>query len=612
MNIDMLIVFGILALTIGLFVSDRLRLDLVALLALLGLTLTGILTPGEALAGFADPLVITIAGLFIVGAGLFQTGVADALGRQLARLAGESETRLISAIMLIVAFLSAFLSSTGTVAVFLPVVTSMARRARISATKLLLPLAYASLIGGMLTLIGTPPNIVVSNQLQASGLSPFSFFAFTPIGAVMLALGIAYMLLIGRRLLPDRTHLGGASDNHKSGPERRELLALYGLPGKLSRVRVETSSPLIGQTLAQANLRARYRINVVDIEPRAQATARRVRATRPETAIAAADVLIVKGLTEDVAQLVGEQHLTLLPAQNTADDILAPDINIVEVVLTPHSQLIGQSLRAARFRDAYQVTVLAILRLGEPLEAPTSQVELRFGDTLLVQGARRQIAWLLEERNDFVVIGQPPETAAPRLSARRAPIALAIMLGMLLLITFEWTPMVIAVLLAATAMVLTRCVSMEEGYRAINWESVVLIAGMLPMATALDKTGGMQAIANGLTATLGGFGPVALIAGLFVLTAIFSQFISNTATTVLMAPIALQAATTIGASPYALLMAVAIAASTAFATPIASPVNTLVLGPGDYRFSDYVRVGTPLLLLMMIASLIVLPLVFPL
>ncbi|MGQ9826706.1 MAG: SLC13 family permease [Roseiflexus sp.] len=609
----MIIVFGILMLTVILFAGDRLRLDVVALIAVLLLLLTGILTPAEALAGFSDPIVLIIAGLFIVGAGLFQTGVADALGQQLVRIAGTGETRLIVAIMLIVACLSAFLSSTGTVAVFLPVVVSLAQRTGISPTKLLLPLAYASLIGGMLTLIGTPPNIVVSNQLQSAGMAPFGFFAFTPVGVVMLAVGIVYMATVGRRLLPARAHLSVASRDGKTPLDPAALLTLYDLPGKLARVQVEPDSPLVGQTLAQANLRARYRVNVIDIEPQASHRMSALsQVARAEMMLKSMDVLLVKGTADDIAHLAKEQQVRVLATGVNPDDLITEETGIVELVLTPRSQLIGRALREARFQDTYHVLVLAILRMGAPLDAPTSRVELRFGDTLLVQGDRERIASLLDERNDFVVVGEIRHAPVRRAPTRRAMIALAIMAGMLILISFEIIPMVTAVLLAAIAMVLTGCLSMEEGYRAINWESVVLIAGMLPMATALDKTGGMSLIASGLTATFGAVSPLMLMTGLFMLTAIFSQFISNTATTVLMAPIALQAANELGVSPYPLLMIIALAASTAFATPVASPVNTLVLGPGDYRFTDFVRVGTPLLVVMLIASLLIVPVLFPL
>jgi di/tricarboxylate transporter len=465
----------------------------------------------------------------------------------------------------------------------------------------------------MLTLIGTPPNIVVSNQLQAAGMQPFSFFAFTPIGVIAFIIGLAYMLVIGRRLLPEHTRPVGAADRVEEAPTPLELAAIYRLPDNLFRVRVRRGSPMVGQTLAQTKLRSNYHVNVLEIQPvndQKPQTNKRSMAT-PETVLQIDDVLYVKGRAEDVSHLANEQVLGIMPRDDGADP-LSQELGVVEALLTPRSQLIGRTLQETRFRDTYGVTALAMLRLGKPIEGRTSQTELRFGDTLLVQGTWEHIAQLREERNSFVVVGQQRELTATRYETRRAPIAIASMLGMLVLITFNLLPTVTAVLLAAAAMVLTRCITVEEVYRTMNWESIVLIAGMLPMATALEKTGGMQLIATALTESLGAFGPIALMAGLFVLTSLFSQFISNTATTVLMAPIALQAAAGLGVTPEAFLMAVAIAASTAFATPIASPVNTLVLGPGGYRFLDFARVGVPLQLLVMIAALAALPMFFPL
>lgn len=621
MTPDVLLVFGILAATIVLFVSDRLRLDLVAMLALLALLLTGILTPAEALAGFSDPIVLIIAGLFVVGSGLFQTGVADLLGHGLARIAGDNETRLIVVIMVAVALLSAFISSTGTVAVLLPAVVSLALSARINPAKLLIPLAYGALLGGMLTLIGTPPNIVVNNQLRSAGLEPFSFFAFTPVGMVMLVLSIGFMLAVGRRWLPDRARQIGATDSAAPAPTKRDLLTTYQLADNLFRVRVRRGSPFVGQTLAQTQLRTHYRVNVLEVHPSTAGTRRahKRRATvngapRPvaaDTQLNLDDVLYVNGRADDVTRLAQEQVLGIVPNTANGDDLLSGELGVVEALLTPRSRLIGRTLSDTYFRSTYGVTVLAILRGGQPVEGLTAQTELRFGDTLLAQGTWEQIARLREERDQFVVIGQQRALTASHYDARRGPLAVAIMLGMLVLITLSIVPTVTAVLVAAVAMVLSRCITIEDVYRTMNWESVVLIAGMLPMATALEKTGGIQLIAAALTSSLGGIGPLAMMAGLFLLTSVFSQFISNTATTVLMAPIAIQAAAALDLSPYSLLMAVAVAASTAFATPIASPVNTLVLGPGGYRFSDFARVGVPLQVLLLIASLVVIPLLFP-
>ncbi|HMO56967.1 MAG TPA: SLC13 family permease, partial [Roseiflexaceae bacterium] len=492
------------------------------------------------------------------------------------------------------------------------VVVSVAQSARISPAKLLIPLAYASLIGGMLTLIGTPPNIVVSDQLRAATGTPFAFFSFTPVGALMMAIGIGYMLLIGRHLLPNRTRIAELAA--ESDPaDVNSLLESYQLPGNLYRLRVRQASPLVGQTPAQAELRTRYHVNILALQHAAHGRQAQqpTQPAQPDTPLQADDILVVKGSSQHVNQLAQEQLLGIQPAEDAAGNLIARELGIVEVLLTPRSRLIGRTLRDARFRDTYGVTVLAIMRLGEPVSGLTSQTELRFGDTLLVQATWAQIGELRREHNDFVVVGEPRGVETARYDTRRAPLALAIMVAMLAIITIEALPTVTAVLLAAVLMVLTRCVVIEDVYNTMSWESLVLIAAMLPMATALEITGGMIFIADAITGTLGSIGPLAVLAGIFALTSLFSQFISNTATTVLMAPIALQAAAGLGIAPEPLLMAAAVAASTAFATPIASPVNTLVLGPGGYRFGDFIRVGIPLQILLLLVSVLILPLLFP-
>lgn len=616
MTPDMLLVFSILAVTILLFVSDRLRLDLIAIMALLTLLLTGILTLDEALAGFSNPIVLIIAGLFVVGGGLFQTGVANKLGGWLARVAGKNEITMIVLIMVVVSILSAFISSTGTVAVFLPVVVSLALSAKISPSRLLIPLSFASLLGGMLTLIGTPPNIVVSDQLRDQGLEPFSFFAFTPIGLVMLTIGIVFMVFVGRHLMPDRssTQTIGAEEERTAQTPLADIATTYELPGNMFRLRLRRSSPLTGLTLAQADLRNRYYVNVLEKQawPDRYADPSPANPVTPETILETYDILHVQGTMEQITRLAREQGLGVLPTDGDEDRLMSKELGLVEVLLTPNSRLIGQTLKDVHFRRTYGATVLSVLRMGKPLETDLAETPFQFGDTLLVEGTWVSIDRLLRRRQDFVVVGQPREmTEAPQ-RTERATIAIVIMLGMLLLLTFQVLPTATAILLAATAMVLFRCLTMEEAYQSMNWESIVLIAGMLPMATALQKTGGIDFIANGLTGSFGAFGPLALMLGLFLLTSAFSQFISNTATTVLVAPIAYQAALSLEVSPYPLLMTVAIAASTAFATPIASPVNTLILGPGGYRFGDFAKVGIPLQLLIMLATLLVVPILFPL
>lgn len=615
MSPQMLLVFALLGATVILFASERVRLDLTALLLLLALLLSGILTPTEALAGFADPVVLTIAGLFVVGGGLTQTGVAHALGQWLSRITRGGEAGLIVLVMISVAVLSAFMSTAGATAIFIPIVVSLGWSTKVSPSKLLLPLAVGSLIGGMLTLIGTPPNLVVSGQLAAAGLPAFRFFDYTPVGLVMLVVGVGFMVLVGRHWLPDRSRhsFALADERAAEAPTLQELAAAYALPGHLFRVQLRPTSALVGQTLAELNLRARYHVTVLELRPW-QAGRNRpgpAQPVEPGTVLNPYDILNVHGLAEPVALMTQREGLDLLPNRDADGRPMSQELGMVELLLTPRSRLIGRTLQESRFRDKYGVTVLGIMRLGRPIVGDLATARLRFGDTLLVHGPWEKISLLREETRDFVMVGQPRELLEHHGTPKQAAIALLIMVGMLILITLEILPAVTAVLLAAIAMVLTRCLTMEDAYTAMNWASVVLLAGTLPLATALQKTGGVQLIAGQLTASLGQLGPHALLAGFFVLTSVLSQFISNTATTVLLAPIALQAALSLGLAPQPFLMAVAIAASTSFSTPVASLSNTLVLGPGGYHFSDFLKIGTALQTLMLVATLIVVPLLFP-
>jgi len=624
MTPQILLVYGILLAAIVLFVSERLRLDVVALLALLALSITGILTPDEALAGFADPVVIMIAALFVVGDGLFQTGVAQAMGRLPARLAGDSEVRLLVVIMILVAVLSGFMSSTGTVAVMLPVVMGLAWGRDISPSKLLIPLSVASLLGGMLTLIGTAPNIVVSNHLEAMGREPFGLFTFTPIGIVMVVIGIAFMAVFGRRLLPDRPSPGKPA-RLEDTPSIDEMAESWELRPQLFRIRLTEACPFAGCTLADADLPGTLGLTVLEIQeeatdapPPRTPRLRPGRAERgPEAVPAVADTvlevdhtLLVQGSADGVARLVGRGHAVLLE-EGVEGDPTGVETGIAEVLLTPRSRLLGRTLKELRFRDRYELSVAGIKRLGEPLEGDIRDTELRFGDMLLVQGPWTKIRLLQGERRDFVVAMAPREMGSALQPLDRAPAAVAIMVGMMILLTLGILPTVTAILVAAVAMVLAGCVTVQDAYRSVNWESVVLIAGILPMATALEKTGGMQLIVDALGQQMEGAGPLVLLVVLFVLTSALSQVISNTATAVLLAPIAFQLALGIGAAPEPFMMTIAVAASTAFATPVASPVNTLVLGPGGYRFGDFFKVGVALQFLVLIASILVIPFFFP-
>lgn len=615
MTLEIWIVFGILAATIVLFVSDRLRLDITALLALMALALTGILTPAEAAAGFGDTTVLLIAALFVVSDALLQTGIAEAMGRWLGRIAGTSEGRILVTMMLVVAPVSAFVSSTGTVAIMLPVVVSVANRAGISPSRLLLPLAYTALIGGMLTLIGTPPNIIASEARAGAGRDAFGFFSFTPIGVVVLGAAIAFLMTIGRRLLPSRVEPARAPVTTDQ-LSFEDLAAAYHVRGALARLRVRPDSPLIGRTIAESRLADDYETTVLAVHtwPPGTATPGAARPVNAATRFEAGDLLDVQIMTEQGAQLADTLGLDRVPPDNGS--LAGKDLVYLEVALTPRSRFIGQSIVEADVRNRFGVNVLGMQRLGRVFDGDFASEPLRFGDTLLVAGPAASLAPVVREQRyygDFVVVAAPAELEAQAGTplSPRWPLAVAILVVMLAAMVTNVLPTMIAAMLAALALALTGCVRLNTVYTRMSWESLVLIAAMLPMATALQKTGGAALIATALVDSVGASGPLALLAGIFLLTSVLSQFISNTATAVLVMPIALQASVGLGVAPEPLLMTAAIAASTAFATPVASPVNTLVLAPGGYRFADYARVGVPLQVLALIVCVAVTPLLFP-
>ena len=608
MTPDALFVFGLLAVTVILFASDRLRPDVVALLVILALSMGGPLTPSEAVAGFGDPLVLLIAGLFVVGEGLVRTGIAYQVGAWLARLAGTSEIRLLVLLMLAVAGLGAFMSSVGVVAIFIPVVLGITARLGIGPGRLMMPLAFAALISGMLTLIATPPNLVVNDALRTAGLQPFGFFSITPIGLLVLVLGIVYMMTLGRRLLPATPPQTGTAGRRQS---LQELAESYNLTGQLHRLRLDLDSPLFGQTVAQAQLRTHYGVTIVGIG-REERFSETVSPALANTEFHHADSLYVVGPDEAITTLCRAERLSRLLITESQQRGLVNELGLVEVMLPPDSELIGQTLQQAAFRSRHDLSVLGIRRNRQPLPGNLSEEKLAFGDILLIAGTWKLIYRLQNDQKDFLVLSLPAELSEVAPTYRQAPFALTILLAMVLVMTFGLLPNVVAVLLAALMMGLFRCLRMKDAYRSINWPSLVVIAGMLPLAKALEQTGGMTLIADGLVAGLGGFGPRILLAGVFLLAALVGLFISNTATAVLIAPVAIVAAQKLGVSPYPFAMTVAIASSAAFVTPVSTPGNTMVQAPGGYRFNDFVRVGLPLLLLVMVLTLLVVPLVLPL
>ena len=611
----------ILVLSAIFFVSGKIRSDIVALCALVALLVFQILTPDEALAGFSNSVVIMMIGLFVVGGAIFQTGLAKMISSRILKFAGKSEMRLFILVILVTSAIGAFVSNTGTVALMLPIVVSLAVSAEISPSRLLMPLAFASSMGGMMTLIGTPPNLVIQDTLVSAGYDSLSFFSFLPVGLVCVAVGILVLLPLSKLFLSKREK----KSDKRSGKTLQQLVNEYGLSHNLFRLRVVEHSSLLGKTIVELDIRRKYGLNILEVR-RGDLSKHRFLKTitqklaDPDTTMQGGDILYVSGDFQKAKQFSLDYALELLDGHTTeetkdADKSLAfYDIGIAEIVFMPASTLINRTVKEIGFRDKFNVNVLGICRKKEYLLQDLGNEQVHGGDVLLVQGAWENIARLSREDTDWVVLGQPLAEAAKVTLDYKAPVAAAIMLLMIVMMVFDFIPVapVTAVMIAGILMVLTGCFrNVEAAYKTINWESVVLIAAMLPMSQALEKTGASALISNTLVEGLGTYGPFALMAGIYFTTSLMTMFISNTATAVLLAPIALQSAAQMGISPVPLLFAVTVGASMCFASPFSTPPNALVMPAGQYTFMDYVKVGLPLQIIMGIVMVFVLPFLFP-
>ena len=615
----MLITIIILVLSAVFFVNGKVRSDIVALCALIALLVFQILTPDEALSGFSNSVVIMMIGLFVVGGAIFQTGLAKMISSRILKLAGTSEIRLL---MLVTSVIGAFVSNTGTVALMLPIVVSLAMSAGMNPSRLLMPLAFASSMGGMMTLIGTPPNLVIQNTLTSAGLEPLSFFSFLPVGIVCVIVGTLVLMPLSKWFLSKK---GQKDDNKRSGKSLKQLVNEYGLSSNLFRLQVIKDSRLLGKTIIDLDIRRKYGLNIMEVR-RGDASQHRFLKTitqkfaAPDTMLEVEDILYVTG-DFDKVQLFAEDYLLEIlgdhateETKSTTNSLDFYDIGIAEIVLMPSSNLINQTIKAAGFRDKFNVNVLGVRRKKEYLLQDLGNERIHSGDVLLVQGTWNNIARLSKEDADWVVLGQPLAEAAKVTLDYKAPVAAAIMVLMVAMMVFDFIPVapVTAVMIAGILMVLTGCFrNVEAAYKTINWESIVLIAAMLPMSLALEKTGASEYISNTLVNGLGSYGPIALMAGIYFTTSLMTMFISNTATAVLLAPIALQSAIQIGVSPVPFLFAVTVGASMCFASPFSTPPNALVMPAGQYTFMDYVKVGLPLQIIMGIVMIFVLPLIFP-
>lgn len=574
----------ILALSAVFFVNGKLRSDLVALCALVLLIVFNILTPEEALSGFSNPIVI----------------------------------------MMVTAFIGAFVSNTGTVPLMLPIVVSMAASANISPGRFLMPLAFASSMGGMATLIGTPPNLVVDEVLSNAGFTDLSFFSFTPIGVICVLIGLVVLIPLSKFFLVKKED--GKDTKTTTGHSPKELAKKYQLSDNLYRIQIRPGSRIGGKKLQELNITQAYNLSILEIRRQSSSQGRFLKTVDqslagPHTELQENDILYVFGPFEKVNQFAKEQNLELTDTHVSeyvegaeVEKLSVREIGIAEVLLMPDSKLINKAVKDSGFRDKYSVNILGIQRKGEYILNDIKDIKMHAGDILLIQGTWDSIARMSQKQSQWVVLGQPLEEASKVTLDYKAPVAALIMVLMIAAMVFDFIPIppVAAVIIAGILMVLTGCFrNVEEAYKTINWESVVLIAAMLPMSLALEKTGASNLISEKLVSGLGDYGPLVLMAGIYFTTSLLTMFISNTATAVLVAPIALQSAIAINVSPYPFLLAVTVGASMCFASPFSTPPNALVMSAGKYTFMDYVKVGLPLQIVMGIVMVFILPLLFP-
>lgn len=609
MDSQLLLVIALLLTCMVLFVSNKPRMDVVALAVIVVLPLLGILSVEETLAGFSNPSVLLIAAMFVVGDGLIRTGIAYRLGDRIVHYAGHSENRLIALLMVMVAGMGSVMSSTGIVAIFIPVVLGICARTRMSPSALMMPLSFAGLMSGMLTLVATPPNLVVHSELLRAGLGGFSFFSFTPIGLVILLLGVGYML-VARRWLRKR------NNGHTSIDDRHTLASLadrYRLRERERRLRVLPHSPLLHKPLNELELRRQHGINIIAVERR-QKFRTLLRAATGGTVLMPGDTLLVDLARPAEAPPDGFAKLGLEPMVLAASyyNRHSHELGLAEVSLPPESSLPGQTIQEIKFRSRHKLNVVGLRRQREALPGVLVEEKLQPADTLLIAGEWQHINRLHGQRSDYLLLSVPSEIDEMAPAARKAPYALGILAVMVTLMVTDVVPHVLAALIACLLMGAFGCITLNSAYRAIHWPTLLLIVGMLPFALALQKTGGIELAAHALLDTFGAANPRVLLATLFLLTACTGLFISNTATAILMAPVAIATALALEVSPYPFAMIVALAASSAFMTPVSSPVNTLVMAPGRYRFTDFLRVGVPFTLLVMLVSVGLVPLLFPL
>ena len=622
----------ILVITVALFIWGRVRADIVALTALAALLVLGILTPAEALAGFSSPIVIMMIGLFVVGGAIMQTGLAKLTGNKLMALSRGNETITFLLVMLVTSFIGAFVSNTGTVALMMPIIMSIAAGSGMQSSRFLMPLAFAGSLGGMLTLIGTPPNLVIDEVLTEAGYQPLAFFSFFPVGIIVIAIGIIVLMPLSKIFLSKKQN-GRKKNNRKSLDDLVDEYQLldnlhrYIVPSKRTAAAIDENGQMmdiVGKTLKDLSIQKKYGVSIIEIRNEKKSRLGLVKdvnqnMAKSSSTIAVHDTLYIMGDEEKIERFA--QDYDLRKMKDVKIDFY--DLGLTEIVVMPTSNFAGLRIGDANLRKRFGINVLGVKRGGSSSDGKVGKeyitdnliaTRLHVGDMLLVQGEWTNLAHLTADTTNWVVLDQPEKTADKVLLDYKAPVAAAIMLLMIAMMVFDFIPVapVTAVIIAGLLTVFAGCFrNVEAAYKTINWESIVLIAAMMPMSTALEKTGASALVSQGLVDSLGSMGPTALLAGIYFTTSLMTMFISNTATAVLMAPIALVAAQQVGVSPYSFLFAVTLGASMCFASPFSTPPNALVMKAGGYTFMDYVKVGLPLQIIIGVVMTFVLPLLFP-
>ncbi|MDE0120492.1 MAG: SLC13 family permease [bacterium] len=580
---EAILVLAILVGTVALFVSEKYPLDLVAMIGLGALLIFGLVTPEEGFSGFSNPATLTVAAMFILSAGLQKTGATAAVGRLMVRY-GRSHYAALVVIMATITVMSAFVNNTAAVAVFIPLVTILANRRRISASKLLIPLSYASQFGGVCTLIGTSTNLLVSSISDQAGHGSFSMFEFSRMGLILFVAGVVFFLVFGRWLLPDR--------------QQGELASTYHLGDYVTELRVRQRSPLVGKSVIESRLRVDHDVTVLRVLEAGEAGWAPLRQTlKPD------DVLLVHGSIADLMRLQGSMGMELNVDFKLRDETLqTEDLRLVQALVAPGSPLIGRTLKEADFRNRYKALVLAMQRRGETINNKLSSIVLSMGDVLLVQAHEEEIT-TLRRSNDFIILNEVPGTVL----RRKAPLAIGIIVAVVGLAAFNVFPILVTALLGCVAMLVTRVLRLEDAYSAINWQVIFLLAGILPLGVAMQTSGAAGALAERAVGLVGDMGPVAVLAVIYLMTSIMTDTMTNAAAAVLLAPIAISTAEQIGVDPRPFLMAITFAASTGFSTPVGYQTNTMIYNPGGYKYTDFLRTGVPLSILFWILSVIFIP-----